>query len=91
MVRTYEARHGNDYSHFARENIIQLNDTHPVFAIPELIRVLEGKGVSYRLAFSIARKVFNYTNHTICRRRSNAGINGFCRGFCPILHGFSLN
>lgn len=65
MVRTYEARHGNDYSHFARENIIQLNDTHPVFAIPELIRVLEGKGVSYRLAFSIARKVFNYTNHTI--------------------------
>ena len=47
------------------ENSIQLNDTHPVFAIPELIRVLKEKGVSYLSALKIAKQVFNYTNHTI--------------------------
>lgn len=65
IVREYERRHGNDYQYFAEENSIQLNDTHPVFAIPELIRVLKGKGVTYLSALKVAKKVFNYTNHTI--------------------------
>ena len=65
IVREYEKRHGNDYKYFAEENSIQLNDTHPVFAIPELIRVLKEKGVSYLSALKIAKLVFNYTNHTI--------------------------
>ena len=65
IVREYERRHGNDYKYFAEENSIQLNDTHPVFAIPELIRVLKEKGVSYLSALKIAKQVFNYTNHTI--------------------------
>ena len=65
IVREYEKQHGNDYKYFAEENSIQLNDTHPVFAIPELIRVLKERGVSYRSALRIAKEVFNYTNHTI--------------------------
>lgn len=65
IVREYEKRHGSDYRHFANENSIQLNDTHPVFAIPELIRVLSGKGLTYRSALKICEQVFNYTNHTI--------------------------
>mgnify|MGYP005921492439 FL=1 len=65
IIREYERRHGNDYKYFAEENSIQLNDTHPVFAIPELIRVLKEKGVSYLSALKIAKQVFNYTNHTI--------------------------
>ena len=50
IVRGYEKRHGNDYRHFAKENSIQLNDTHPVFAIPELIRVLQERGQTFRSA-----------------------------------------
>ena len=65
IVRGYEKRHGNDYRHFAKENSIQLNDTHPVFAIPELIRVLQERGQTFRSALKIAKQVFNYTNHTI--------------------------
>jgi len=65
LMRNYEQKHGNDYSCFVKENCIQLNDTHPVMAIPELIRVLMQKGVSYRLAVKIATETFNYTNHTI--------------------------
>ncbi len=45
---------------------IQLNDTHPVISIPELIRQLvEIYGMDFEKAFAIAQKVFNYTNHTI--------------------------
>ena len=65
IVKSYELLNGGDYSHFSEENSIQLNDTHPVFAIPELIRVLAKKGVAYVDAVEIAMQTFNYTNHTI--------------------------
>ena len=44
---------------------IQLNDTHPVIAVPELIRQLVKEGYDFETAFDKAHKIFNYTNHTI--------------------------
>lgn len=45
---------------------IQLNDTHPVISIPELIRQLvDLEGYSFDKAFEMACRIFNYTNHTI--------------------------
>ena len=44
---------------------IQLNDTHPVIAIPELIRQLVNEGYIFEAAFEKAHRIFNYTNHTI--------------------------
>lgn len=44
---------------------IQLNDTHPVIAIPELIRQLVNEGYNFEAAFEKAHRIFNYTNHTI--------------------------
>lgn len=44
---------------------LQLNDTHPVFAVPEMIRLLMKEGLDFEAAFVIARSVFNFTNHTI--------------------------
>ncbi|MGN0762362.1 MAG: glycogen/starch/alpha-glucan phosphorylase, partial [Aristaeellaceae bacterium] len=65
MLRTYKEVHGNDFSFFAQKNVVQLNDTHPVMAIPELIRLLEKEGMTFDEAFLIARRTFAYTNHTV--------------------------
>lgn len=66
IIKKYKANHGNDFSRFAEFNSIQLNDTHPVISIPELVRLLTTyEGVEFRHAVEIAQKTFAYTNHTI--------------------------
>ena len=67
MLRTYKARYGSDYSKFAELHAVQLNDTHPTMAIPELIRLLMDDGIAFEDAFAIAQKTFRYTNHTVMR------------------------
>ena len=65
MIKRFKAVHGNDYSKFADYVTVQLNDTHPVISIPEFIRLLIKDGVKFETALEYAKKVFNYTNHTI--------------------------
>ncbi len=65
IIRKYKKKFGNDFSHFAEMTAIQLNDTHPVVSIPELIRLLGLEGVDFDQAFDIAQQTFSYTNHTV--------------------------
>ena len=66
MVRIFKREHGSDLSKFADYNAVQLNDTHPVIAIPELIRILtDEEGMGFAQALEISKKTFAYTNHTI--------------------------
>ena len=65
ILKSYEKKHGTNYRFFARDNAIQLNDTHPVIAIPELIRQFMKRGVAFARAMKYAQQVFAYTNHTV--------------------------
>ena len=65
MLRSFSAVWGNDWKRLPEQITVQLNDTHPVIAIPELIRLLEERGVGFSQAVEIAQGVFNYTNHTV--------------------------
>ncbi|WP_272690131.1 glycogen/starch/alpha-glucan family phosphorylase [Providencia sp. PROV152] len=54
------------WDNLADKVAIHLNDTHPVLAIPELIRLLVDKHqVSWQEAMTLAKRVFSYTNHTL--------------------------
>ena len=66
LLRSYRRTHEKaDFDDFPRCYAIQLNDTHPVVAIPEFLRLLAGDGVPFDKALALCRATFSYTNHTI--------------------------
>ena len=66
ILRSFKLRRGNDFSLLPDYAVIQLNDTHPVIAIPELMRLLmDDERLEWQDAWAIVTRVFAYTNHTI--------------------------
>ncbi|MDE7379855.1 MAG: glycogen/starch/alpha-glucan family phosphorylase [Clostridia bacterium] len=66
LVDKHVKKHGKRFDNFADYNAVQLNDTHPVLAIAELIRILTAEyKVAFQDALETARKTFSYTNHTV--------------------------
>lgn len=66
MIRRYKRAHGDDWSRFSEQVVVQLNDTHPAIAIPELMRILLDRAeMNWDDAWAISSKVFAYTNHTL--------------------------
>ena len=66
IVDNYVAHHGDDLTGFAEFNSVQLNDTHPVLAIPELMRLLmDEHRLGWDDAWGVVSRTFAYTNHTV--------------------------
>lgn len=68
VMRRYTKNHspGHQFRDFADKVAIQLNDTHPAIAIPELMRMLlDHEGLGWEEAWEITVKTFGYTNHTV--------------------------
>ncbi len=66
VIRRWVSIHGDEFSDFAAKNCFQLNDTHPAFAVPELMRLLlDEHGLSWHQAWEITTNSMAYTNHTL--------------------------
>lgn len=65
IIRKYKINH-KTFDMFAEKTAIQLNDTHPVIAIPDLMRILiDEEGLEWDEAWEITVNTFSYTNHTV--------------------------
>lgn len=66
LVERHVKKYGKSFDFFPDFNVIQLNDTHPVLAVAEFIRLLTAEyKVPFADALDIAKKTFAYTNHTV--------------------------
>ncbi len=65
IIRRFKTSH-TDWRAFPEKVAIQLNDTHPTLAIPELLRILlDDEHLGWDEAWDITLKTFGYTNHTL--------------------------
>jgi len=65
ILRRFESEY-TDLTRLPKKVAIQLNDTHPAIAGPELVRLLhDERGLSFDEAMTLARGTLNYTNHTL--------------------------
>lgn len=65
IIRKFKINHDN-FEEFPDKVCIQLNDTHPVVAIPELMRILiDQERMGWEKAWDITTRTFAYTNHTV--------------------------
>ena len=87
ILRSYKKKHGSDFSKFAQSYAVQLNDTHPTVAIPELIRLLMfGEGMCFEEAFELARATFHYTNHTVMAEALEKWGTGLFKSILPTIY-----
>ncbi|MDD3296305.1 MAG: glycogen/starch/alpha-glucan phosphorylase [Candidatus Omnitrophica bacterium] len=65
IIRRFKAEN-SDFNTLPDKAAIQLNDTHPVLAIVELMRILiDEESFDWESAFQVTQKTFSYTNHTV--------------------------
>ena len=65
LIRRYQRTHSH-FGRLAEKVAVHLNDTHPVLAIPELMRLLVDKHhVPWDKAWKLVQQMFSYTNHTL--------------------------
>ncbi|MFP5246305.1 MAG: glycogen/starch/alpha-glucan phosphorylase [Thermoanaerobaculia bacterium] len=66
ILRRFRKDHDGNWDLLPEKVAIQLNDTHPAIAIPELMRVLvDQEAVDWEHAWFLCERVFAYTNHTV--------------------------
>ncbi len=86
MLKDFKKK-SSDFNEFPEYYSIQLNDTHPAVAIPEMMRLLmDNEGLSWENAWSIVTRTFAYTNHTILAEALEQWWNGFYKEILPRIY-----
>ncbi len=86
LVRKHKSKY-DSFDNFADLHAIQLNDTHPAVAIPELMRILtEVENINWDKAWSIVTDVFAYTNHTLLAEALEQWFVGFYQSLLPSVY-----
>ncbi|WP_281271865.1 glycogen/starch/alpha-glucan phosphorylase [Oceanobacillus chungangensis] len=65
IIKYYKKTNRKSLSHLPEKVVVQINDTHPSLAIPEMMRILmDEERFSWDAAWKVTTNVFAYTNHT---------------------------
>ena len=66
ILRRFTKSKGRSWDELPSKICVQLNDTHPSLAIPEMMRLLlDVEGLAWDYAWQLTKRCFNYTNHTV--------------------------
>lgn len=93
MLRTFKSKFDGSVNFFEFPNYyaVQLNDTHPAVAIPEMMRLLmDDEGLNWQDAWTIVTKTFAYTNHTILSEALEQWWSGFYKEVLPRIYEIIL-
>ncbi|MDO5713772.1 MAG: glycogen/starch/alpha-glucan phosphorylase [Tissierellia bacterium] len=83
MVRRHISL-GRSLTEFSKYHSIQLNDTHPVIAIPELMRIfVDEHTMDFDMAWKEVQEIFHYTNHTILKEAMEQWPKDIIQEVCP--------
>ncbi|MBC3517312.1 glycogen/starch/alpha-glucan phosphorylase [Neobittarella massiliensis] len=86
MVRSHKERYG-DLHTLPSHVVVQINDTHPTLAIPELMRILmDQEGYTWSEAYNLVSRIFNYTNHTILSEALECWDENMFRALLPRIY-----
>ncbi|MGN8938837.1 glycogen/starch/alpha-glucan phosphorylase [Bittarella sp. HCP28S3_D9] len=86
LVRTHKERHGDLHS-LPNYVAVQINDTHPTLAMPELMRILmDEENYTWEEAYNIVSRMFNYTNHTIMAEALECWEEGMFKALLPRIY-----
>ncbi len=86
IVRDHKRRYG-DLRTLPDKVVMQINDTHPTLAIPELMRILlDEEHMGWDDAYGIVSRVFNYTNHTVMQEALEAWPEQLFKSLLPRIY-----
>ncbi|MEK3887643.1 glycogen/starch/alpha-glucan phosphorylase [Bacillus sp. FSL K6-3431] len=87
IINNFKKNHQISLRHLPEKVVIQINDTHPSLAIPELMRILmDEEHFSWKSAWEVTTKVFAYTNHTTLSEALETWSKGMMNHLLPRIY-----
>jgi len=91
IIRSFVAKNGTDFRRFHEFFAVQLNDTHPVVAIPEFLRILTAVyHIPVAEALDLTADIFAYTNHTVMAEAMEKWDISLFRSVLPELYPYII-